>query len=380
MKVKTNFHILLPLWIITAILVAGPGLAVAEVDASEQPASADSEIAGEVVETETGIYYTVKEGDTLWDLSRKFSDSPYLWPNLWSKNAQISNPHMIFPGEKIKLYRRKDTEQYNEPTEAQVIAATAQHPEPEPEPQMQEPMQEPIQEAMEEPDLGDFSLSEIDQVGFIRRELAEAYGKIFKVRQPKKMISTGDIIYISESGDHRLITGNRYTVYRAVTKVWDSKTNAYIGIQHYLLGVVEITLAETEYAIAKVVSSNSNIKIGDLVMPYKHRSQRISKTKSPDGILGEIIMAENHGKIIGDYSIAFINRGENDGILPGQQYNIYYQEEERISADSSKKILLQPVDYGAFMVVLTEENTSTVYITNASQNIHPGAKFRSPAN
>ena len=35
-----------------------------------------------VVELETGIYYTVQEGDTLWDLSQRFSDSPWMWPDL----------------------------------------------------------------------------------------------------------------------------------------------------------------------------------------------------------------------------------------------------------------------------------------------------------
>ncbi|MBU0768068.1 MAG: LysM peptidoglycan-binding domain-containing protein, partial [Proteobacteria bacterium] len=39
--------------------------------------------ATETVEHEAGFYYTVKKGDTLWDLSTQFSDNPWLWPNLW---------------------------------------------------------------------------------------------------------------------------------------------------------------------------------------------------------------------------------------------------------------------------------------------------------
>ena len=37
----------------------------------------------DVVESETGFYYTIQKGDTLWDLSQQFSDSPWLWPELW---------------------------------------------------------------------------------------------------------------------------------------------------------------------------------------------------------------------------------------------------------------------------------------------------------
>ena len=55
----------------------------------------------DVVESETGFYYTIQKGDTLWGLSKKFSDSPWLWPELWEENDQIHNPHWIFPGERI---------------------------------------------------------------------------------------------------------------------------------------------------------------------------------------------------------------------------------------------------------------------------------------
>ena len=44
---------------------------------------------------ETGFYYTVQKGDTLWDLSQKFSDTPWQWPEMWKENDQIANPHRI---------------------------------------------------------------------------------------------------------------------------------------------------------------------------------------------------------------------------------------------------------------------------------------------
>ncbi len=59
------------------------------------------------VEYETGFYYTIQKGDTLWDLSQKFSDTPWQWPELWQENNQIANPHRIYPGERIRLYRRR---------------------------------------------------------------------------------------------------------------------------------------------------------------------------------------------------------------------------------------------------------------------------------
>jgi hypothetical protein len=59
---------------------------------------------------EAGFYYTIQRGDTLWDLSDQFFDSPWIWPELWNKNRQIPNPHWIYPGERIRLYQGEGTD------------------------------------------------------------------------------------------------------------------------------------------------------------------------------------------------------------------------------------------------------------------------------
>jgi len=48
--------------------------------------------------------YVIQKGDTLWGLSERFFSDPWYWPDLWAKNPDIANPHLIFPGQKVKVY------------------------------------------------------------------------------------------------------------------------------------------------------------------------------------------------------------------------------------------------------------------------------------
>lgn len=47
--------------------------------------------------------YVVKEGDTLWDISDDKFQNPFAWPQLWEANPQIQNPHLIYPGDELKI-------------------------------------------------------------------------------------------------------------------------------------------------------------------------------------------------------------------------------------------------------------------------------------
>ena len=53
-----------------------------------------------LAETYTHI---AKKGDTLWSICEKYYGDPELWPKLWQINPFVTNPHLLKPGDTIKL-------------------------------------------------------------------------------------------------------------------------------------------------------------------------------------------------------------------------------------------------------------------------------------
>lgn len=305
----------------------------------------------QLTETENGYYYTVQKGDTLWDLSRRFSSTPWVWPELWEENSQvIANPHLIYPGQKLRLTRLKG---------ARATGPTAS-------------AQPPLDGIY-------YYYSPADQYGFIRKVPVAPEGTIFRSRETGlTMISEGDIIYIKPEGNAALAKGSVMTIFRTYDPIVDKPTKELIGTQHLLCGIVEILQREPDYAIGKVLKSYQPIVLGDKLMPYEKRSPRISIQKSQAGIDGTIIISENHSNMFAELNTAFIDRGRMHGIQPGQIYSIYYRDENNFGTAVAPKNIVIPVDYGELIVLHVEENNATVLVTGSDREFFAGTRVRTP--
>lgn len=319
---------------------------------------------------ESGIYYTIQKGDTLWDLSERFFDSPALWPGLWKENNQIPNPHRIYPGEQIRLYHQEGVQPIKIITKAEK-PPEEKKPEPKPEPEKEAPY---------------YYYSPIERIGFIRKEPIVPRGTIFRAFDNKILISQGDLLYVRQNKDaEELTVGSKYTVYRIYRTKARDKFKEYIaayGDQYYLSGVIKITKREPDYFIARVVRAYRSIAINDLLMPYTMRSPKTVLTPSKEGMLGQVLTSEERTRIFGDSTIAFINKGLDQGIKVGQFYSVFYQERHGIDFSGSfeqKRKLLTPIDFGTVLVLHTEKNTSTVLVTNSIKDLYPTVTFRTPA-
>ena len=323
------------------------------------PAGLSAQENRETLEHEIGVYYMVQKGDTLWDVSKRFSDSPWLWPELWKENRHIANPHIINPGERLRLFYNKETdliaEEKQKPEENKVIA------------QVKEPGKK---------DVIYYNYPAIDSIGFIRKEPVAPAGSIFTVKDAKVLISVGDLLYIKPESNSNFTPGTKYIAYRTLEPMINEETEALIGYQHYLTGIVEIKKIEPLYVIAEVIKSFKEIALNDLLMPYTPKSSQIPVIESVKGIEGTIIASDEKRAIIGDNTVAFIDKGETDGVKPGQFYSIFYREKKKISPDIKEETYLDPVDFGKVFVLYTEQTTASVLVTKSDKSINIGAKIR----
>ncbi len=351
----------------------------------------------EAVKFEAGMYHTIKKGDTLWDLSARYFDSPWVWPELWAGNKQIANPHLIYPGNRIRIFLHEtehiaetitdESETATELTDGGAVdigTAVTQAPIIEPPPEDDEV----VDMTGDQGDQPPIRYNEIDHVSFIKDKPVTPHGVISKIgagEDYQKMISTGDLVYIVrpeankylpwkdyQEESPQLNQGMLYTVCRILEKpIKTKKPKVYYGLQHDIKGVVEIMEINPNYAVGKVVESYRELRLDDVLIPYKRKDRDIAVKKPPKGVKGKVLLAVDHNALIGEWTLAFISVGKNHGVDRGQEYTLF--KEEFLS-----KGVKGEVDVGTIFILLSEKRTSTVLVTRSIENILPGTLVRTP--
>ena len=251
---------------------------------------------------ETEGVYTIKKGDTLWDISSKFLKDPFLWPKLWEKNPYISNPHWIYPGNSIRLTAvepAKGEEPQPVKKEETPKAAEEKPPGAVKEPEAKEPEVEKVESLTPPPsekkqeevaevkpevkpapvDEKPLYFREIRSAGFVSNLEYRGIGIVLESREGKNMMSVGDILYVTLKTAESIAIGNKYTVFRAGEEVRHPITEKRIGRKYNIIGNVQVIDQQGNFFTAKVIESFDAIMRGDFIQPY-------SKEKM-EGFLGD---------------------------------------------------------------------------------------------
>ncbi len=294
------------------------------------------------------FYYTIKKGDTLWTLSQKFYNSNWVWPGLWGINGKIKNPHLIYPGEKIKIFLKKTLKQ---PSVKYV---------------------KKLPKSSDHKIMPTFYFPGMDSLGFIKKRALKPLGQVIKSRNNKMIMSQSDIIYIEQLQNKTLIPGKMYTVFSTEKINFKDHGKKIKGIEHLIKGDIKILENNGQYVTAKIIKSFHYISEGDLIMNYKEKNRDIKIKNSVKDMNAEIICSENKNSLISENNIAFINKGSLDRITPGQIYSIFENQSPKKSKISGKTIRFAPLKIGRLIVLHTEKTASTVLILSAQRAIRLG--------
>ncbi|WP_022668192.1 LysM peptidoglycan-binding domain-containing protein [Desulfospira joergensenii] len=303
---------------------------------------------------DSGFYYTIQKGDTLWDLSQKFYNSQWDWPGLWEMNKKIKNPHWIYPGNKIKIFLKKTAPAKPEPA---IVS-------------------KPAPPVRIEPS---FSYPPMDYTGFIRETAQESLGEILREKDGNLMMSVNDIIYIKPTAKGSLIPGKVYQVF--VTQDIDEKINGkrFKGIKHRIKSEIKILEHKVTYVTAVIQHAIRDTNAGDQVMEFFHREPVLKVREPLEPIDSAIICSEDDNVLVNDNRIAFIDMGRNQNVQAGQIYTIAQELEPPYEQNSLKQALkkeklpeLPPIESGKLIVLHTEDIASTVMILSSQRDIHPG--------
>ncbi len=316
--------------------------------------------------------YHVKQGDTLWDISSTFLSDPWLWPELWHANPQINNPHLIYPGDMIKLvyidgqpafeiqrgpktikYKAGDTVKLTPqaritPLDTVIPAIPLEH----------------IQPFLVNNRV--LGLEELDAAPYI--------------------VAGDESHILMGSGDYTYARGDfsnpqrAYGIYRKGVVYVDPVTEEVLGTGAEDIGIARFESAENDIARLKVQSSSKDARINDRLLPTEER--KVDSTfypKAPNGeVDGQIIHVFGGVRNVSQWNVVVINRGARDGMEVGDVLAIFSKGEVVKDRNTNEYIQLPDQRRGIMMVFRTFDKVAYGLILRSSASLQVLDAVRNP--
>ena len=263
--------------------------------------------------------YTVIKGDTLWDISSRFLTKPWLWQEIWQKNPQIKNPHLIYPGDTISLSYEDGRPILNLERAGQLVSGRNVK------------LSPTIRSSENIEAIPAIPLDAIQQ--FLKWPLIldddqmDGWPYVVSSYEGHLIASINNKIYIrgiSEDTDMK-----QYSIYR--------KGPAYINVkkdkkdEDEILGYEAIYVGQASIerkgdpASAIITSVKREVMIGDRLIPNSEQdfTPEFIPSSVSNNIEGNILSVLDGVSQIGQYQIVVLNLGENSGLEPGNVLGIF---------------------------------------------------------
>lgn len=326
--------------------------AAAQMDSSEQKLSAIR------IKTSHPHQYVVKKGDTLWDISSQFLRDPWFWPEIWHKNRQVENPHLIYPGDVLTLIYVDGQPQ---------IAVNEQ-----PSTRTTQTSDQPLRVVKLSPSIrkqgldasvvtipGDAIRQFLTKPRVVTKEELDSAPYILASDDNHLIMGQDNTIYIRGELDKERV---RFTVFRPGEELIDPESQEVFGYEAIYAGEAHIK----EYgdpAIGMLTSTEREVLIGDRLLPVdKSKIDNLYYPRAPDrDVKGQIISLFDALFGIAKFQVAVINRGTRDGLEVGHLLETQTAGDtvkDRFSLKERGNITLPDKRSGLMMVFLTFDKVS----------------------
>lgn len=308
--------------------------------------------------------YTVKKGDTLWDISELYLRDPWLWPEIWYVNPQIRNPHLIYPGDIISLVYidgrpRLMLERGRDVKLSPGVKVL------------------PHAEAIPALPL-DIINNFLSRNRIVTQEEVDAAPYVVAGYEKRLLSGVGDTFYARGQFDET----PAYGLYRIGKPYMDPETEELLGIRAQDVGSAKLKTVDADTDIGTLLATRTEeeVRVGERLLPHEER--RLESTFYPnapeDTVEGVIMAVEGGISQVGHLDVVAINRGEREGLAPGNVLAIYKQGETVTDKVAKEKITLPDERGGLLMIFRTFEKMSYGLVLSADRPLAVNDVVKNP--
>lgn len=319
--------------------------------------------------------YMVQRGDTLWGLAGMFLKDPWLWPEIWYLNPEVSNPHRIYPGDTLRLAYSADGK-----TQVQMIPGVAGR---------GTRLQPLLRSSPLDGPIANIPYSAIaaflSKPGVISREQVKAAPYIVALRDNHMIAGTGNDVYVKKL---TAVEGERFNIMHVADRLKDPDSGKVLGYLADFTGAGQVARAGDPAKLTLNESARETLT-GDVLLPETSTSSGDFYPHAPThAVNGRILAVVNGVLLAGQYQVVAISGGSSQGIEPGHVLRV--NEARKSVHDRCARIQGEgtctrfgneplPVEAaGTLLVFRTYEDMSYALVASESNPLHVGDRIVAP--
>ena len=320
--------------------------------------------------------YIVKKGDTLWDISGRYLDSPWRWKEIWATNKQIKNPDLIYPNDILilcviqgKTLIGVDTGEGCAGVEKQlmgnVVASTVTV----------------TSVANSIPAIPMSAIQHwLDRTIIVNPQDFNGTPYVLASKNRNLITASGDKIYAKGLP---LIVGQRYGVYREGEMYVEPKTQKVIGLEvtQVATGLATSVAANGVTSLQLTDSYGKEVREGDRVFVELDNSIPPVFYPVPASVNrgGTIVRVLDSISSAARGSVVAVNLGRVQGAKPGDVLTVYQKGPlVRDTIDNDTPVRLPSEPSGMVMVFNTFDNISYAYVLSSELPLNVGDQLLPP--